>query len=261
MEYNFVIDCSDQRNEYLYKELCGQYNVQRFGENITYNNNGKYVYIFAPSAVIDDIAAKKIREGSAVFCLKYSQRIKEILDNKNVTIYRYFDDELLAIKNAMLTAEGTLAEIIKNTTLSLKEINTLVLGFGRVGKSVVKLLCDNGCKVSVATNDEAENALAHLFTENVYKTKDIINYIGNFTVIVNSIPFLILKGEILNKISKDCFIIDLASKPGGIDYNQSQLLGLKTLHLLGVPGNFTPQTSGKHIKQSILKVLDEDLSK
>ena len=42
-------------------------------------------------------------------------------------------------------------------------------------------------------------------------------HIHEFDIIFNTIPSLILDDEILTKVKKDALIIDLASKPGGID--------------------------------------------
>jgi dipicolinate synthase subunit A len=255
MSYNFVIDCSDQRNNYLYSELGKEFYTQKFGGNLYFDKPGVYVYVFAPSAVLDDIAINKIKDGSVVFCLSYDQKTRERLSEKNVRVYKLFDDELLAVKNAGLTAEGTLSAVIENTAVGLKELNVLVLGFGRVGKSVTKLFCDCKSRVGVATKDKIEYAAAHLFTDDVIHTDEIIKRAGGYNVIINTIPILILNGETLKNISKECLIIDLASMPGGVDFNQARLLGLNAMHLLGVPGKYAPETSGKHIKQSIFGTL------
>ena len=44
------------------------------------------------------------------------------------------------------------------------------------------------------------------------------DHIHEFDIIFNTIPSLILDDEILTKVKKDALIIDLASKPGGIDF-------------------------------------------
>ena len=50
---------------------------------------------------------------------------------------------------------------------------------------------------------------------NAVPLNELGEHIENADVIFNSIPHLILGGDMLNRIRKDCLIIDLASKPGG----------------------------------------------
>ena len=47
-------------------------------------------------------------------------------------------------------------------------------------------------------------------------------HIHEFDIIFNTIPSLILNDEILTKVKKDALIIDLASKPGGIDFDAAK---------------------------------------
>ena len=255
--YTYVIDCNDNRNEYLLKALLKDgYDIKVYAKNDIYNDlKSNYVFIFAPSAIIDAEMIANMKDESYIFCLKYDNDIKLLCDKKNIVLYKLFDDEILAMKNAYLTAEGTLAHIILNTDISIIGMNILVLGYGRVGKTVSKIMHDNRSNVSVATKDDKEYAMASIYADNVYKLTELNNKIGNFSVIVNSIPYLILKGDLLKRISEECFIIDLASYPGGIDYSEAQKQNLKTFHALGIPGKIAPKTSGEEIKKSVLKTL------
>lgn len=256
-KFKFIIDCSDNRNEYLLKSLLKDgYNVQVFIKGDVYNEeNSCYVFVFAPATVLDNEIISNIKNESIIFCLKFNKELKNICNKKNITLYKIFDDEILAMKNAYITSEGALAYIILNTDISIIDMNILVLGYGRVGKTISKIMHDNRSNVSVATNNEYEYAMASIYADNVYKLNDLKNNLQNFSVIVNTIPCLILKGELLKEINEECFIIDLASYPGGIDFTQAQKLNLKTMHALGVPGKIAPKTSGEEIKKSIMKIL------
>ena len=111
----FVIDKSDKRNDYVLKALeKDDFKTEKFIEGHIYiENSFKYVFIFAPSTVIDINIAQQICKGSIIFCLKCDEQIRDFFREINVTIYKYFDDEVLAMRNAYLTAEGTLAYIIE----------------------------------------------------------------------------------------------------------------------------------------------------
>ena len=255
---HFIIDCSDKRNEFLYEALCRDgYEVSRYSSQAAeYSESGeRYIFLFAPGTELSFDAAAKIPIGSQVFCVRIDPKIAGEFAQKQIAVHLYFDDELLAMKNAYLTAEGALAVIIERTDRSIKDMRALVLGGGRVGKSVAKLLHDNRCFVCVATIDPTEYAFSSIFSDVVYHFPDFEKHLSEFDLIVNTVPKIILKGEKLERIKKDCFIIDLASKPGGVDFAYAEKLGLTVVHALGIPGKTAPRSAGLAIKDSVLSIL------
>ena len=61
----------------------------------------------------------------------------------------------------------------------------------------------------------------------------------------------------LNKLRKDTLMIDLASKPGGVDFNIAGKLGLKVIWALSLPGKVAPVSSGEIIAGTVLNILKE----
>ena len=70
-------------------------------------------------------------------------------------------------------------------------------------------------------------------------------------------PHLILDEEKLKYVKKDCLLLDLASKPGGIDEDYCKRQGLKFIWALALPGKVAPVTSAKYIKNTIYNILRE----
>ena len=83
------------------------------------------------------------------------------------------------------------------------------------------------------------------------------DHIHEFDIIFNTIPSLILDDEILAKVKKDALIIDLASKPGGIDFDAAKSYGLKVIWALSLPGKIAPVSSGAIIKDTIMNIIKE----
>ena len=63
----------------------------------------------------------------------------------------------------------------------------------------------------------------------------------------------LLKKEELDSFRKDITIIDLASKPGGVDEEYAKEIGVKVIIALGIPGKEQPTTAAKYIKETIDK--------
>ncbi|MBQ8670514.1 MAG: dipicolinate synthase, partial [Oscillospiraceae bacterium] len=63
--------------------------------------------------------------------------------------------------------------------------------------------------------------------------------------------------RVLAALPRDAVVIDLASKPGGVDFDTARQMGVKTIWALSLPGKVAPISSGEAIKDTILNILDE----
>ena len=54
---------------------------------------------------------------------------------------------------------------------------------------------------------------------------------------------------------KNVTIIDLASKPGGVDEDYAKELGIKVIIALGIPGKEQPKTAARYMKDAISKCI------
>lgn len=86
---------------------------------------------------------------------------------------------------------------------------------------------------------------------------DLNERLGEFDFIFNTIPHLILDKSNLKLVKKESIIIDLASKPGGIDFEEADRLGLQNEWALALPGKVAPKTSAKYIHEIIKRILND----
>lgn len=86
---------------------------------------------------------------------------------------------------------------------------------------------------------------------------DLTAHAGQFDLVVNTVPATILTFDILKHLKRECLLIDLASKPGGVCFKTARDLGLKTIWALSLPGKVAPITSGEIIKNTIDNILCE----
>ena len=63
----------------------------------------------------------------------------------------------------------------------------------------------------------------------------------------------------LSKIHRDTLIIDLASKPGGVDFEAAKELGLHVVWALSLPGRVAPVSAGIIIKDTITNMIREEV--
>ena len=80
---------------------------------------------------------------------------------------------------------------------------------------------------------------------------------GCAALVVNTVPVRVLREAELADLKPGCLVIDLASKPGGVDFDAAARLGVKAFWALSLPGKVAPVTAGKSIKTTIYNILTE----
>ena len=64
-------------------------------------------------------------------------------------------------------------------------------------------------------------------------------------MLFNTVPVRLIDEDVLRSLPQDIVLIDLASAPGGIDYDAANRLGRKTVVALSLPGKVAPITAGE----------------
>lgn len=217
--------------------------------------------INAPFSNADIVLSEKLfsnLKNKVVFAGIVSSLIEDVKPS-GLYIRDYYQREDFLIPNALLTAEGAVSIALKEYGKSIFSSRCLVVGFGRIGKILAKLLKNMGAKVTVSARSVKDISLAKISgfeTTNVSK----INEKADFDLIFNTVPALVLDAAVLSFLSSARMIIDLASAPGGTDKFAAEELGIKLIPALGIPGKCFPEAAGKIIADVIYKMIEEEFS-
>lgn len=176
---------------------------------------------------------------------------------RDVKIIDIMKNEKLAILNTIATAEGTIKEIIANTQINIHGSKIMILGFGRVGKTLAKKLDGLSAKITILSKEDEELAWAEAYGYQNIQLNKIENSIKNYDIIINTIPHIVLQGEILEKVNTNTLLLDLASGDGGINKKEAQKNNLKLITALGLPGKTAPVTTARILKETIYEILEE----
>lgn len=188
-----------------------------------------------------------------------NNEVKEKAKKNRINIIDLMDDERLTILNVIPTVEGAIQLAMENTDITIHNSNCLVLGFGRIGKLLCRTLKELGANVSCMARKDKDLTWIKTYG---YKDVNIDNLSwslnnNRYDIIFNTIPTLILdnkKLEILKEKNSNVIIIDLASTPGGVDFEKAREHDIKTIHALGLPGKVAPVTAAKYIKETLDKL-------
>lgn len=200
---------------------------------------------------INKFTAKNLISGTI------ADEYKKILLDKNVNYIDLQKREEFTVLNTIATAEGTIQIAMEETQRTIHGSNILVMGFGRIGKVLAKMLDGIGAKVYCEARKNEDIAWIKAYGYEPIHLNNLNENLDKFDVIINTIPFQILDEERLDLVKKDVVLIDVASNPGGIDRNAAKKKDLKLIWALSLPGKVAPLTSAEFIKETIYHVLKE----
>ena len=163
-----------------------------------------------------------------------------LLDNYRTV--DFLQDPYYPADNAAITAKCALRIVEEKTELPGSRV--LVLGWGRIGKCLGKLLQNKGADVTIAARKDSDLAMIHALGYYPRQIRSVDKNLQEYQTILNTIPAMVLPEMIT---SPDCVILELASKPG--------MIGPNIISALGLPGKMAPAESGKLIANTFVRLL------
>jgi len=195
--------------------------------------------------------------GQTLCAGKAGEALKTAAAEQGIPLYDYFAREELAVANAVPTAEGAVELALEELPVTLHGSRVLVLGFGRVGKITAHRFAALGCKVTVAARKWEALAWAEAYGYAAELLDGLDGWLCGYDLVVNTIPTTVLTRQRLMDLKEGCLVIDLASKPGGVDLAAAGELGVKVVWALSLPGKVAPVTAGKIIRDTVYHILHE----
>ncbi len=173
---------------------------------------------------------------------------------KGILVHDLMKNNALAIYNTIATAEGAICEAIQKSPQNLHQSHCAVLGYGRCGRTLTNYLKGMFCHIYVCSNQNDECSIAQTIAERTGSLCDFADCAGEFDFIFNTIPAKVLTPEILKKTKLSVTIIDIASAPGGVDYEEARRLNRNAFLCLGLPGKYSPYSCAK----AIMKIIKQN---
>ncbi len=162
-------------------------------------------------------------------------------------------DEALLADNARLTAEGAVASAMRASSQCLAGMRCMVVGWGRIGRSLTELLVALNARVTVASRTPANRLRAAERGAEAADTSRIGEALPGHGLIFNTAPQLVLDAAALARADRDAMLIDLASPPYGIDLHAAWALGLRAWREPGLPGRYCPHSAAQALLSAILR--------
>lgn len=186
-----------------------------------------------------------------------SQELTKACAESGIPCHDYMKDDCVALKNAVATAEGAITESFMMSDINIENSKCLVTGYGRCGRVLAQKLLRMGAEVTVTARSveaciKAAMGDCHTILLNQLASCEKPD---TFDFCYNTIPAPVLDRAVLSKLRPDVVILDIASKPGGTDFAYLDEQGICYKHSLGIPGRYSPKTSGEILGEAVLSYL------
>ena len=196
----------------------------------------------------------RLKPDALVFGGKFGKS-RALFTDAGFPVIDYLASEELAAANAIPTAEGAVQILLEEMPRTIHGSRILVLGFGRIGCRMAYILGALGARVTVAARQPSDRSRAQMLG------CEAVDYTqlraGEYDVLCNTVPAPVITSELLDAMQPDALILDLASKPGGVDLEAAQALGRRVIWALSLPGKTAPVTAGEIIAETIGHLLEE----
>ncbi len=195
-----------------------------------------------PKSSIDENTSDQLPRGQNVICGITDEAFESLAQKRGWKLHRVLEDSIYTKDNALLTAEGAIHSAGDYYPKALREATCLVIGCGRIGMELIRMLRALHIRtIAAARRKESREAAG----EPSVAMEALSSVLPCADIIFNTVPAMILNKERLQSVKEDCLLLELASKPYGIDFKAAEELGL-SLHLeSGLPGRYCPVSAAK----------------
>ncbi|MBO4299925.1 MAG: hypothetical protein J5998_14145, partial [Clostridia bacterium] len=163
------------------------------------------------------------------------------------------DDEDYALRNAWLTAEGAVHAAMSAVPFAVERAAALVIGYGRIGRHLTRLLLSLGGEATVAARRAQSLGQAQAEGAIPCPLDELAARLSRFQLIFNTAPAEVLPAHLLALVSPEALLMDVASPPYGFPLDEARRLGLRAVRENNLPGRYCPESAGGIMLDAALK--------
>jgi len=192
---------------------------------------------------LNEILNKHVRNNTIVMGGCFMPEQQRILKERGISYLDFMEDAIVTEENAVATAEGAIAELVRNCPYNIEGSKIIVAGYGCCGKAIAKKLGALGARVTVLAR---RSEIRRQAKQDGFYAVDFAfgpEEAMGAVMLVNTVPAPVITRILIGELPRDAYILDIASKPGGTDFAYAKENGVLADLSLGIPGRFSPKAS------------------
>lgn len=181
--------------------------------------------------------------------------IRSLSQEFGIRVVEMAEVDEIATLNSIPTAEGAIQRAMEELPITIHGSSAAVIGFGRCAITLARMLAALGAKTKVIARNPAQLARAFEMGLEALHWDELTTVLPTCDVIFNTVPTRVIDRSMLEQLDRECVIIDIASAPGGIDFEAARELKVRAFLELGLPGRVAPKTAGAILARSIPPII------
>ena len=200
---------------------------------------------------------QRMKPGARIVIGTAPEVLRKDCKENGIPLHELMTRDDFAFHNAIPTAEGAILSALQRSERTLHGCAALVIGYGRTGIVLAQKLHAWSARVTVAARKASQRAHAETMGCSSLPIAELRRHWGEFDFIFNTVPAMMMRAEDLSLCRRDVVITDVASAPGGVDFQAAHHLGISIRHELSLPGRTAPKSAGTAIVRAIDAILTE----
>lgn len=198
-----------------------------------------------------EVLNRNIQKETLILGGCFPETFRDWMGQRGIASLDFMKDETVVEENAVATAEGAIADVILHSPYNVKESKIIVAGYGKCGKAIAARLQALGARVTILARKKESRREAK---KNGFYAADFAfgpEEAMGANVLINTVPAPVITELIIRELPKDAYLLDIASKPGGVDFKSAKEHGIAAELLLGIPGRYAPMESACILARAI----------
>ncbi|MDD2421776.1 MAG: dipicolinate synthase subunit DpsA [Heliobacteriaceae bacterium] len=204
-----------------------------------------YAPLYPDRLILKDSHFTALPEKAPVFVGVGNERLRTMVIACGLRLVEVAELDEVAVLNSVSSAEGAIQVAMEGLPITIHSSRSVVIGFGRMGLTLTRLLLALGAKVQVVARNPAARARAWEMGADTLSCRSLAQVLSTADFVFNTVPAPVLTEALLVGMNREAMIVDLASAPGGTDFRAADQMGIKAVLASGLPGKVAPKTAGE----------------
>ncbi len=221
--------------------------------------DGKYINSnsLADETIKMDEIVEHLWYGQKLFGGDFSEFFYGNLLKKYIEIFDFTKEPIHRTKKRALIAEEVLLEAMLLSEEAIVQSESLILGFGNVGKILAKRLRGMGSEVAIATEEETEREQAIKEGYPLLTYPILWNEVKNRKFVFLTETMCIGRVEELQVFAPETIVLDVTGRKGMVDYGQIEKMGILVKICSPYPGKYTSKSTGEMMADYVCEQLSK----
>ena len=198
---------------------------------------------------LDEEFFKNIHSNTIIYTGKKCLVLEKLQKKYGFKLVTLLEEEDILKKNATLTAEGLLCEILLKRPFSLEEASICIIGYGYCGKAIANKLIPLVKSVKIIeTHPKVRQEVINDGLE-IICDKELMD--ASLDIIINTAPTHAIDEHVLKQLDSTLYLFDISSFPYG--YHHECASHVHDYILPALPSVYGYKSAGKMLADYILK--------